>query len=151
LGRLSKALRRHALIGLDTSVLSYSFTSDREFGSVADEVLACVRDGRGHPTAVLSEVAMLEIQVLGLRLGGEAGRRQLETWLSQYPNARRLPVDARVCGQAALMRYGLRLKTADALIAATAISAGADALVTNDRTWKRLPLPVYLLSDYLAS
>ena len=96
-------------------------------------------------TVVTSELTLLETLVAPLRNGVAllAARRE---GLWQQPNTRMLPITAGVLREAA------RLKTPDAIHAATAILAGCALFVTNDFGFRRVAgLPLVLLDEVAAA
>jgi predicted nucleic acid-binding protein len=92
-------------------------------------------EAAGDIEIAVSAIAVAEVLAGPLKAGNEAlasrYRRALEAWQI-------VPVDAELATMAARLRaaYGLRLP--DAIHAATAISAGCEALVTHDRDFARL-------------
>lgn len=70
--------------------------------------------------------------------------------LSTYPNLEWIAPDLETAAHAAKIRAQHRLRTPDAIQAATALSAKATALLTNDRIFKRITdLDVLVLDDYV--
>jgi len=61
-------------------------------------------------------------------------------------------VDRRIARRSASLRARTNLKLADAIIVATAIETGCDAVVSNDGAWRKLnEIPFVRLDDLLAS
>ena len=70
--------------------------------------------------------------------------------LSTYPNLEWIAPDLDIAARAAEIRAVLRLRTPDALQAATAVHARATALVTNDPVFRRVSqLEVLILDEFL--
>jgi len=76
----------------------------------------------------------------------------LDTFLA-LPGLTVVPVDSGVAALAAELRAQTRLKLPDAIHVATAITAGAEAFLTNDAGLARaeLPIPVLRLDDLLGA
>jgi len=93
----------------------------------------------GRNSASLSMVTVEEILVRPFRSGAAAVARA-EGFLRHFGDMRLIDVDYDVAREAARIRSEAGLRTPDALILASAVVAGVDMLVTNDRAWKnRLP------------
>jgi predicted nucleic acid-binding protein len=72
---------------------------------------------------------------------GPAELGRMRAYLGGFPHLELVPVDLEIATAAAAVRARARLKTPDALIVATALVRGADAIVANDASWKdRMPL-----------
>ena len=61
----------------------------------------------------------------------------MHAFLRGFPNLHVLPVDLDVSLQAANVRALTRLPVPDAVIVATAMLAGCEAIITNDRPWSQ--------------
>jgi predicted nucleic acid-binding protein len=67
----------------------------------------------------------------------------VHTFLRTFPNLYVLDVDLEVALEAANIRALTRLPMADALLIATALLAGCEAIITNDERWSRRVGPLY--------
>jgi predicted nucleic acid-binding protein len=65
----------------------------------------------------------------------------LRTLLTSFPNLQVLPVDLAVATQAATVRAATGLRLLDALVVASAMLAGCEAIISNDEQWKRRVAP----------
>jgi predicted nucleic acid-binding protein len=80
----------------------------------------------------------------------------VEDFLRNFSNLTIAPVDYAVAREASRIRALTGLRTADALVMATASVSGAGALVGNDERWKSAvdklgnPFALCLLSDFVA-
>ena len=101
-------------------------------------------------TTVSSELVLVETLVSPLRTGDTALQTARET-LWRQPNTRLLPITAAILRDASQLRANIPgLKTPDAIHAATALTYGCAAFVTNDTGFRRIPnLPLILLDDLL--
>jgi predicted nucleic acid-binding protein len=98
---------------------------------------------------VSSELALLEALVGPLKAGNAALVKLFETALLGT-DMRLVPITQPVLREAARLRATTRLKTPDAVHAATARQAGCALFVTNDAGFRGLPgLPVAILDDHL--
>jgi predicted nucleic acid-binding protein len=141
-------LRRHRRIALDTSIFIYQLEANARYLALADVVFAWV-ERAGHE-AVTSTITMTELLVPSYRDNDERRVDEFYGLLSTYPNLRWIAPDLETADLAARLRATYRLRTPDALQAATAIQANATGLVTNDPVLARIDeLEVAVLDQLL--
>jgi len=128
-------LRRHRRIALDTSIFIYQLEANPRYLPLADSVLAWV-ERAGHE-AVTSTITMTELLVPSYRDNDEHRIDEFYGLLSTYPNLRWIAPDLETADLAARLRAAYRLRTPDALQAATAIQANATGFITNDPAFAR--------------
>ncbi len=93
---------------------------------------------------------MTELLVRPYREGGQPAVDRFYSLLSRYPNLEWIPLDLRIADVAARLRAEHRLRTPDALQAATAAHVGATGFITNDAVFHRVKaFEVLLLEDLL--
>jgi predicted nucleic acid-binding protein len=98
---------------------------------------------------ISSELALMETLVGPLKSGNTTLERQYEQALFGT-DMRLLPITQAILREAARLRAATKLKTPDALHAATAQQAGCVLFVTNDAGFRGLAsLPVVILDDVL--
>jgi predicted nucleic acid-binding protein len=129
-------LRRHRRIALDTSIFIYQLEANSRYLALADSIFSWV-ERAGHE-AVTSTITMTELLVPSYRDNDEHKVDEFYALLSTYPNLRWIAPDLETADLAARMRAVYRLRTPDALQAATAIRANATGLVTNDPVFTRI-------------
>jgi len=134
--RLRLFLRRHRRIALDTSVFIYQLEANPRYLVLADSVFAWV-ERAGHE-AVTSTITMTELLVPSYRDHDERRVDEFYGLLSTYPNLRWIAPDLETADIAARVRATYRLRTPDALQAATAIQANATGFITNDPVFARI-------------
>jgi predicted nucleic acid-binding protein len=101
----------------------------------------------GRFDIVSSELVILELLVKPFR-EGDALLENLFRALLQAREVRLIPVTSAIWEHAARLRATTRLKTPDALHAATALATHSTLCITNDRDFRRVPgLPVIVLDD----
>lgn len=134
--RLERDLHEVTRVFLDTSAC-IAYHSTRE------EVHACARHLFGRIAAsndpligYISAVSAVELLIRPVRAGG-ADLTFMHAFLRGFPNLHALPVDLDVSLQAANVRALTRLPIPDALLVASAMLAGCEAIITNDRAWGR--------------
>lgn len=134
--RLRLFLRRHRRIALDTSVFIYQMEANARYLALTDVVFSWV-ERAGHE-AVTSTITMTELLVPSYRDQDEHRVDAFYGLLSTYPNLRWIAPDLQIADLAAKLRALYRLRTPDALRAATAIYARATGFITNDPAFERI-------------
>jgi predicted nucleic acid-binding protein len=134
---LRALLKRHRRIALDTSIFIYYLEANPSYVELAGEVFTWLE--RSPHTAVTSSLTMTELLVQPYRAGNEALVNQYYGLLSLFPNLDWAAPDLAIADTAAQIRAYHRLRTPDALQAATAVCRGATAILTNDPEFARVP------------
>ena len=127
---LQALLKRHRRIALDTSIFIYYLEANPTYEEMAGEVFTWLE--RSPHTAVTSTITMTELLVHPYRAANEELVNQHYSLLSSFPNLDWVAPDLAIADTAAQLRAQHRLRTPDALQAATAIRRGATAFLTND-------------------
>jgi predicted nucleic acid-binding protein len=130
-------LQRHRRIALDTSVFIYQVEANARYVKLTDPVFAWLN--RPDCTAVTSTITMTELLVPAYQTGGEHRVDEFYALLTAYATLDWVPPSLEIADIAARIRARHRLRTPDALQAATAIQAQATGLVTNDPIFGRVP------------
>ncbi len=130
-------LRRHRRIALDSSIFIYHLEANPFYAEVAGEVFTWLE--RSPHTAVTSTLTMTELLVQPYRADNEALVEQYYGLLSLFPHLEWVAPDLAVADTAGRIRARYRLRTPDALQAATAVCRGATAIMTNDVDFARIP------------
>ncbi len=134
--RLRLFLRRHRRIALDTSIFIYQLEANARYLELADSVFSWVE--RPGNEAVTSTIAMTELLVPSYRDNDEHRVDAFYGLLSTYPNLQWIAPDLETADLAAKLRALYRLRTPDALQAATALRANATGFITNDPVFARI-------------
>ena len=127
LNRLRAFLRRHRRIALDTSIFIYQLEANPRYVGLTDPIFAWLE--RPDHAAVTSTITMTELLVQPYRDSGEQRAGWFYALLTTYPNLDWTAPDLAVADIAARIRAAHRLRTPDALQAATAVHAQASGLV----------------------
>lgn len=146
---IGRRLNGHALVGIDTSIWIYHLEDNPRYSPLTTAILNAVEAGR--PSAVISVVTITELTVQAYRLDQPNIAADYEAHLTHFPNAQVHDVTAAIARRAAQLRGVYSLRTADALLVATSLVAGATAWITNDRALRRLAplIEILLLDDML--
>ncbi len=127
--RLRALLKKHRRIALDTSIFIYYLEENPTYVEMADEVFEWLE--RSHNTAVTSTLTLTEALVRPHREENDSLVEQYFGLLSTFPNLEWVAPEIAIADTAARIRARHRLRTPDALQAATAVHCGATAFITN--------------------
>ena len=136
LERLRAFLGRHRRIALDTSIFIYQLEANPRYLALTDHIFSWLE--RPRSTAVTSTITMTELLVQPYRDSDEQRVDEFYGLLSTYPNLDWLAPNLEIADLAARIRAIHRLRTPDALQAATAVQAEATGLITNDPVFERV-------------
>ena len=141
-------LRRHRRVALDTSVFIYQLQPHARYVSLTNPVFEWL-DQPGSQ-AVTSTLTMTELLVHPYRDDDEQFADAFYGLLSTYPNLAWVAPSLEIADHAAQIRALYRLRTPDAILAATAIHTRATGLVTNDPMFERIvELETLVLDKFL--
>lgn len=134
--RLTSYLARHRVLALDTSVFIYQLDAHPRYSVLTQAIFAWVEQP-GH-LAVTSTLTMTELLVAPYAEEGDEGVDEYYAALSFHANLLWVPPDLAIADLAARFRADHRLRTPDAILAATAAHQGAAGLITNDPAFQRV-------------
>ena len=134
--RLRAFLRRHRRIALDTSIFIYQLEPNPKYLAYTDPIFSWLE--RSGSRAITSTITMTELLVLPYREGDEQRANDFYGLLSTYPNLDWVAPNLEIAELAARIRALHRLRTPDALQAATAAHSQATGLITNDAVFERV-------------
>lgn len=148
MGPIGERLAGHTVLGVDTPIFVYHFEAHPRYLPLTEEILRGVQNGRW--AAITSVLTLMELTVRPWQLNRAAVARAYEALLMHYPNLSVADVTLSVARQAAQLRARYRLRPADALQVATALTLGATVFVSNDRVFMRLLplLDIIILDDF---
>jgi len=135
---------------LETVVLIYFLEGHERFGPVAEGIFRRIE--QGALKGVISSLVFTELLVPLYRAGKGGDASGLVMRLRGFSNLQVHDIDAEIAATAARLRADHGLRSPDALHAATALAAGADGILTNDRKLRRLEdegLKIWLFDDLL--
>ena len=146
---IERRLAGHAIAGLDSSIWIYHFEANERYALLAADILRRVQAGR--PSGIISVVTLLELTVQPYRLGKPEIATHYEALLSHFPNLTIVSTNRTIARRAAELRAVYGLRTADAILIATALVSGATVWITNDRALQRLKgvIDVVLLDEFV--
>lgn len=129
---------------LDANIFIYAVEGYAPEEAFLRELFAALEDGRF--TAVTSELSLAEVLVKPFELGREDVAAAYTELLTPSERLAVLPVDRAILSEAARQRATLGMRLPDAIHVATALAAGCELFLTNDR---RLKLPPGLAKELL--
>lgn len=134
---------------VDTAVLIYTLKVNTDYFDLLKPLWIMFQAGQIE--LISSELIMMEVLVLPLRNNNESLISDYEQLLLNSAT-QLIPIDQFILRQAANLRASNRLKTPDAIHAATAMAVNCDLFITNDNGFRNLDnLPVVILAEVLAS
>jgi predicted nucleic acid-binding protein len=136
--RLRAFLRHHYRIALDTSIFIYHLEANPKYLSHTDAIFSWLERPGSDAEAITSTITMTELLVLPYREGDEPRANDFYALLSTYPNLDWIAPNLEIADLAARIRAVHRLRTPDALQAATAAHSRATGLITNDAVFERV-------------
>jgi predicted nucleic acid-binding protein len=135
------------LIGLDTSVFIYQIEASARYLGFTDHVFSWLE--RPGSRAVTSTITMTELLVQPYRDFDEQQVDEFYALISRFPNLHWVAPDLEIADLAAQLRARYRLRTPDALQAATVLQSQATGLITNDPVFARVEALETLVLDQL--
>jgi predicted nucleic acid-binding protein len=129
-------LRKYDRVALDTSVFVYHLEAHPKYEPLTRLIFAWLEQP-GH-RAVTSTITMTGLLVKPYRDGDQQGVDDCFALFSKFPNLEWVPLRLDISDEAARIRAESRLKTPDAIEAATAIYCGISGFLTNDVVYQRV-------------
>ena len=139
--------RRHQKIALDTSVFIYQVESNLRYIEFIRPIFSWIEQP-GH-SAVTSTITMTELLVQPYQNREQQRVDEFYSVLATYPNLEWIAPDLNIADLAAQFRAEYRMRTPDAVQAATAARSQATGLVSNDPIFRRVDAFETLLLDSL--
>ena len=146
--RLRAFLRTHQHIALDTCIFIYQWEANPQYSPLTNLIFSSME--QSSVAAVTSTITMTELLVHPYRSHDVLRTNELFGLLSTCPNLEWVAPDLDIAALAAEIRALHRLRTPDALQAATAVHARATAFLTNDPVFQRITdFETLILDDFL--
>lgn len=139
---LRPALGAAHRVFVDSSACIAYHSQVEQVHPVARELFGRVASQVDPLQAYISVVSVTEMLIRPIR----AGSRDLKTvheFVRGFPGLHLIDVDLQIALQAANIRALTRLALPDALLIATALLSGSEAIITNDERWSRRLAPLY--------
>ena len=133
---LDAALGVSERVLVDSSTLIAFHNQHERAHLLADHLLRRIESGSDPLRGYYSVVSAVELLVRPIRTG-QTEFMYMHTFLTEYPHLTVLPMDMTVAVQAATLRATMGIALPDAVVVASGLLAGCEAIVTNDERWKR--------------
>ena len=146
---LRSFLRKNRRIALDTNIFIYHIEANPSYVPLTEVVFSALE--RTSLTAVTSTITMTELLVPAYKKQDEEKVDEFYVLLSRYPNLEWVAPTLEIADLAAEFRALYRLRTPDALLAATAVLQRASGFITNDPVFTRVPNFETLVLDRVLS
>jgi predicted nucleic acid-binding protein len=146
---LRDLLQRHRCIALDTCIFIYQIEANPQYVSVTAEIFNWLE--QAACSGVTSAITMTELLVRPYQERDNQRVDQFYSLFSTFPNLEWKVLTLEIADLAARFRADYRLRTPDAIQAATAAHAGATGFFTNDFSFKRIETFETLILDTLVS
>ena len=129
-------LRDGDIVFVDTSPFIYFFENHPDYlpamQAFFDQVYRC------DAQVITSIITYIEITTLPVRQGKRSLARKYRDYFSYSDNLTLLPLDMTIADEVVRLRATYGLGTPDAIQLGTALAAGADYVLTNDRKWSQV-------------
>jgi predicted nucleic acid-binding protein len=145
---LDRFFRKHNKVAFDTSVFIYQLENDQRYLQATHSVFSWL-EKPGH-MGITSTITMTELLVKPYREKNDREVDRCFALFSRFPNLEWVALNLDISDAAAGIRAEWRLKTPNAIQAATAIYCGTSGFLTNDSVYHRVSkLDTLILDDLL--
>jgi predicted nucleic acid-binding protein len=139
---LDAALSGVDRILIDSSALIAFHNPNELAHPLAKHLMERVEDATDLLRAYYSVISATELLEHPIKSGDHAFTL-MHAFLTSFPNLTALPVDFTVAMQAASIRAATGIRVPDALIVATGLQSGCEAIVSNDHQWSGKLAPLF--------
>ena len=142
-------LRTYRRVALDTNVVIYALEEVAPYKELVEPLFNLME--RGFIVATVSTIVEAEVLVKPIRERDRLTLRKVELFFRNSPNLVIRGCDRAVARRAASVRARTPLRLPDAIVVATAVEEGCDALIGNDAVMghNSLGTPYMRLDDYI--
>jgi len=136
----------NSILFLDTAPFIYFFEENPAYFPRLLKLFDAVYDTGAQ--VYTSIVTYIELLTQPARLGNSRLVSKYKAYLCHSENLNIFPLDVSVADRAVSLRAKYGLKTPDAIQLGAAIECGADVVISNDKSWKRVEeIPVILVEE----
>ena len=139
---LDAALGGSDRVLLDSSTLIAYHNPEERSHVLARHLLNRVADDHDSIRAYFSVVTATELLIRPIQTAAD-DFTFMHQFLTTFPHLNVLPIDLTVAVQAATIRATTGIRLPDALVIASGLLAGCEAIVTNDDQWRRRLAPLF--------
>ncbi len=142
MSRLDAALGTAQRVLLDTTTLIAFHNPSERVHLLAKHIMGRIEADADPLTGYYSAISASELFIRPIRTGTVAFS-YMHTFLIGFPHLNLLPVDLQVAVQAANVRATTSIRLPNALIVASGLLAGCEAIICNDKQWKARLEPLF--------
>lgn len=124
------------IIGIDTSLFIYLFEENHEYLAKSSTVFRAIEKGKHK--GIFSVIGVIEILTGPKKKGKPDIAAEYEYHLRNFPNLSIVGINERIVWLSSDLRATYGITTPDAIHIATAIDAGAEKFITNDKALKKI-------------
>ncbi len=135
MSRLDAALGAAQRVLLDTTTLIAFHNPSERVHLLAKHIMGRIEDDADPMTGYYSTMSASELFIRPIRTSTLAFT-YMHTFLTGFPHLSLLPIDFQVAVQAANIRAATNIRLPDAMIVASGLLAGCEAIICNDKQWK---------------
>jgi len=136
------------LVGLDTSVIISYIADEAPFAEILAPIFTAIE--AGNLIGVTPTISLTESLVHPFRSKDTETIQLIKEMLLESENILTIDLNSDIAEEAAKLRAQHQLKTPDAIQLATAIHAGAQTFLTNDKRLRSLPaIKVVVVQDFV--
>ena len=147
MANLSNSIGAGSSLFLDSAPLIYFVEQNPDYFALLSPIFT--RIDEGDLTVVTSPITLAECLFYPYKNNDTALVKAFSRRIVTGRNVRSIPITSAIANHSAQLRANYNLGFADAFQVSTAIAAGCDFFITNDRQLKRIQLlDVVVLSDY---
>ncbi|MCX7839500.1 MAG: PIN domain-containing protein [Anaerolineae bacterium] len=145
---LAQAIAAFRVVALDTNIFIYAYQEHSRYLPIIRPIFARL-DTDLEFRVITSIITLIEVIAQPLRLRRNDLVTAYTTALLNSAKVWTMPVDAIIARRAAELRAQYNLRTPDAIQIATALVAGAQAVITNDRQMKNVSeISILIVDDF---
>ena len=139
-------LSKFEIIFVDTAPFIYFFENNELYADKMEKLFQTVENR--NIQMVTSLITYTEIITKPMKDGKSKLMEKYRAYFTGSKNLSLLPFTIQCAEETARVRCKYNLKTPDAMQVASAISCGADCIITNDASWNRIKeIPIFYLED----
>ncbi|MDK2895616.1 MAG: hypothetical protein PWQ98_1743 [Moorella sp. (in: firmicutes)] len=132
---------------LDTSTIIYFLQGISPYDTILNPLFGLFE--QQNLEAVISVITVTELLVGPLKQDNQEALTMVKLFLDDFPGLKVIPISRQIGQMAAAIRAKTNLRLPDALIIATAKTAGCGAIIGNDRTWSKINTAVATIPEVI--
>lgn len=145
--QLQEFLKKHPIIGLDTSIFIYHLVDHPKYSPLTEIIFNALENGQNK--GITSYLTLMEILVKPKTEGLLHVANDYEYYLTTFPNLTFYEMGLEISRIGSDLRASEKIKTPDAIQLATSMIFGATAFLTNDKIFERVKKIDILILDKL--